>query len=77
MNSNKFNRSKNEEADKINSYGEIKLIFGKHKGKTLQHLVDEENDYCKWLLESMKEDKSERKNTPTQMAIMKFFEHKI
>lgn len=62
-----------EERSKAETYGDIKLIFGKYKGMTLNQVTLEEkgSDYLQWLLEAMTKDTTKKK-TPTQLAIMKF-----
>ena len=66
------------EEDKAQSYGEIKLIFGKYKGLTLNKIADDQKgvDYLRWLYETMKKDET-RKKSPTQQAIMKYIFHII
>ena len=64
-----------EEYIKAESYGNIKLIFGKYKDMTLNQILALDKDvgtnYLRWLYGSMEQDKT-RKKTPTQMAIMKY-----
>jgi hypothetical protein len=57
---------------KAESYGDIKLNFGKYKGMTLNKILadDKGTDYLRWLHDAMKKD--EKKKSPTQLAIMKF-----
>ena len=61
-----------EQLKKAESYGNIKLIFGKYKNFTLDKIADHEKgvDYLRWLYGSMKNDK--KKKSPTQMAIMNY-----
>ena len=64
-----------EEYAKAESFGNIKLIFGKYKDMTLNKILaldkDEGTNYLRWLHGSMEQDKT-RKKSPTQLAIMKF-----
>jgi hypothetical protein len=64
-----------EEYQKAESYGNIKLIFGKYKDMSLNQILALDKDvgtnYLRWLYGSMEQDKT-RKKTPTQMAIMKY-----
>jgi hypothetical protein len=64
-----------EEYAKAETYGNIKLIFGKYKDMTLNKILaldkDEGTNYLRWLYGSMEQDKT-RKKSPTQLAIMKF-----
>ena len=69
----KKHTSRDEAYHKIEAYGDIKLIFGKHKGKTLDELKDTQTDYLFWLLDAMTNDV--KKKSPTQIAIMKYIKH--
>ena len=64
-----------QEYSKAESYGNIKLIFGKYKNMTLNQILaldkDQGTNYLRWLYGSMEQDKT-RKKSPTQLAIMKF-----
>jgi hypothetical protein len=64
-----------EEYAKAESFGNIKLIFGKYKDMTLNQILvldkDVGTNYLRWLYGSMEQDKT-RKKSPTQLAIMKF-----
>ena len=64
-----------EEYQKAESFGSIKLIFGKYKNMTLNQILALDKDvgtnYLRWLYGSMEQDKT-RKKSPTQMAIMKY-----
>ena len=64
-----------EEYAKAESFGSIKLIFGKYKNMTLNHILsldkDEGTNYLRWLYGSMLKDTT-RKKSPTQLAIMKY-----
>ena len=64
-----------EEYAKAESFGDIKLIFGKYKDMTLNEILALDKDigtnYLRWLYGSMEQDKT-RKKSPTQLAIMKF-----
>ena len=64
-----------EEYAKAESFGNIKLIFGKYKNMTLNQILaldkDQGTNYLRWLYGSMEQDKT-RKKSPTQLAIMKF-----
>ena len=64
-----------EEYAKAESFGNIKLIFGKYKDMTLNQILALDKDvgtnYLRWLYGSMEQDKT-RKKSPTQLAIMKF-----
>ena len=64
-----------EEYAKAESFGNIKLIFGKYKDMTLNQILaldkNQGSDYLRWLYGSMEQDKT-RKKSPTQLAIMKF-----
>lgn len=64
-----------EQHQKAESYGDIKLIFGKYKGMTLNKIVadDKGTDYLRWLYGSMKND--QKKKSPTQLAIMNYIFH--
>ncbi|CAJ1403154.1 unnamed protein product [Effrenium voratum] len=33
------------------------VSFGKHRGKTMQELVEEDPGYCSWMLQTYREDK--------------------
>ena len=70
---NRRERLDDEAYHKIEKYGDIKLIFGKHKGKTLDELKDTQTDYLLWLLDAMENDT--KKHSPTQIAIMKYIKH--
>lgn len=70
---NRRERLDDEAYHKIEKYGDIKLIFGKHKGKTLDELKDTQTDYLLWLLDAMQNDT--KKHSPTQIAIMKYIKH--
>ncbi len=64
-----------QEYFKAESYGNIKLIFGKYKDMTLNKILsldkDEGTNYLRWLYGSMLKDTT-RKKSPTQLAIMKY-----
>jgi hypothetical protein len=64
-----------QEYSKAESYGNIKIIFGKYKNMTLNQILaldkDQGTNYLRWLYGSMEQDKT-RKKSPTQLAIMKF-----
>jgi hypothetical protein len=64
-----------EEYAKAESFGNIKLIFGKYKDMTLNQILaldkNQGTDYLRWLYGSMEQDKT-RKKSPTQLAIMKY-----
>lgn len=64
-----------EEYAKAESFGSIKLIFGKYKNMTLNQILaldkDQGTNYLRWLYFSMEQDKT-RKKSPTQLAIMKY-----
>ena len=64
-----------EDYQKAESFGNIKLIFGKYKNMTLNQILaldkDQGTNYLRWLYGSMEQDKT-RKKSPTQLAIMKF-----
>ena len=64
-----------QEYSKAESYGNIKIIFGKYKNMTLNQILaldkDQGTNYLRWLHGSMEQDKT-RKKSPTQLAIMKF-----
>jgi hypothetical protein len=64
-----------QEYFKAESYGNIKLIFGKYKDMTLNQILaldkDQGTNYLRWLYGSMEQDKT-RKKSPTQLAIMKY-----
>jgi hypothetical protein len=64
-----------EEYAKAESFGNIKLIFGKYKNMTLNQILaldkDAGTNYLRWLYGSMEQDKT-RKKSPTQLAIMKY-----
>lgn len=64
-----------EEYAKAESFGNIKLIFGKYKDMTLNQILaldkNQGSDYLRWLYGSMEQDKT-RKKSPTQLAIMKY-----
>lgn len=64
-----------EQHQKAESYGDIKLNFGKYKNMTLNKIAadDKGTDYLRWLYGSMKKD--EKKKSPTQMAIMNYIFH--
>jgi hypothetical protein len=64
-----------QEYSKAESYGNIKIIFGKYKNMTLNQILaldkDQGTNYLRWLYGSMEQDKT-RKKSPTQLAIMKY-----
>lgn len=55
------------ESKPIESYENIKLLFGKHKDKTIKEIADNDMKYVEWLLPKMKTD------TPTGKAMHKYF----
>jgi len=58
-------------AKPIESYESIKMLFGKHKDKTIKEIADLDINYVKWLLPKMKTE------TPTSKAMHKYFESRI
>jgi len=64
-----------QQAAKETAYKDIKLSFGKYKGKTLEEIVDLDSDYLVWLCKSMKADQSEK--SPTQRAILKYINKQL
>ena len=69
-----MNNSNPENDKKSLDYKDIKLNFGKHKGKKLDEILVMENgkEYLKWLYHAMRKD--EKKKSPTILAIMKYIE---
>lgn len=67
-----------DEEAKALTYGDIKLIFGKYKGSTLNKIADDQKgvEYLRWLYDAMKKDETKKKS-PTQQAIMKYIFHII
>jgi len=63
-----------QQAAKEAAYKDIKLSFGKYKGKTLEELVDLDSDYLVWLCKHMDADSN---ITPTGRAIIKYIKKQL
>ena len=53
---NSLNRNKKEEIASKEQAEQYKLTFGKHAGKTIKEIVENEKDYANWLYNNEKTD---------------------
>ena len=53
---NSLNRNKKEEIASKEQAEQYKLTFGKHEGKTIKEIVENEKDYANWLYNNEKTD---------------------
>lgn len=63
-----------EREAKLDKYAQIKMNFGKHKGKTLDQIHTQDAKYLKWLGNTYKVDE---KTTPTMKAILNYIEFRV
>lgn len=64
-----MNTSKADLEAKLEQYAQIKMIFGKFKGKSIGELHNTNPEYLKWLLKSYKVDE---RTSPTMRAILRY-----
>ena len=61
--------SETEKQNKMQSYGSIKLNFGKYKDRTIEDVKKEDEKYLKWLKATYK---TTEQTSPTMKAILKY-----